>query len=61
MPGGCCLDTMLPAAIDYLSFDFYSGPLVDQHGKPEHTNASSPFYCPAVEEEATCVSALLKK
>jgi hypothetical protein len=60
MPGGCCVDTMLPAEIDYVSFDFYSGALVDQQGKPE-MNASSPFYCPKVAEEAACVSAMLKK
>ncbi len=62
MPGGCCLDTTLPPEIDYISFDFYSGNLVDQHGKPgATTNKSSPFYCPTVAGEAACVSAILKK
>ena len=61
VPGGCCLDGMLPEEIDYISFDFYSGALVDQQGKPAvTTNKSSPFYCPTVAGEAACVSSMLR-
>ena len=49
----------VPPELDIFSFDFYSGPLVDQKGKLK--NASSPYYCPAVTGEAVCVANFLKQ
>eukprot|EP01052_Picozoa_sp_SAG31_P042206 SAG31_NODE_6630_length_1944_cov_2.072629_2_plen_236_part_00 len=58
LPGGCCMSEV-PPEIDFLSFDFYSGPLVDQHGRMR--NSTSPFYCPEIAAEADCVGKFLRE